>query len=99
VFVSSAWQIVGINVVGGILWAGYSLASFNLLLELTPDDQRARASAIYQIIVSIALAAGAATGGIIVSALGFKAVFLLSALGRWAAAFLFAKFVYSSVRG
>lgn len=98
VFVNSAWQIVGINIVGGFLWAGYSLASFNLLLELTPDDQRARASAIYQIIVSIAMAAGAAVGGIIVSELGFRAVFLISAIGRWVAAFFFAKSVYSTAK-
>lgn len=95
VFVTQAWQIAAINILGGFAWAGYSLASFNLLLELTPDDQRARASAIYQIIVSLSLAAGAAVGGIVVSQLGFKAVFLISAIGRWIAAFLFARMVRS----
>jgi MFS family permease len=97
VFIKVPWQIAAINILGGFLWAGYSLAAFNLLLELTPDDQRARASAIYQIIVSIALAAGAALGGVIVSQLGFKAVFLLSAIGRWVAAFLFARVVKNPI--
>lgn len=97
VFVNQAWQIAAINVLGGFAWAGYSLASFNLLLELTPDDQRARASAIYQIIVSLSLAAGAAVGGIVVSEIGFKAVFLISAIGRWIAAFMFARKVQSPI--
>lgn len=87
------WQITAVNLAGGALWAGYSLASFNLLLALTPAEQRARTSAIYQMIVSISLALGAAAGGLIVSAWGFAAVFLFSAVLRWVAAILFARFV------
>lgn len=87
------WQITLVNLVGGFLWAGYSLASFNLLLALTPAEQRARASAIYQVIVSISLAAGAAVGGVMVSAWGYAVIFLASALMRWVAAGLFARYV------
>ncbi len=89
------WQIALINITGGFLWAGFSLASFNLLLILAPAEQRARISAIYQIIVSVSLALGAATGGYAVSHWGFRTIFLLSAVGRWIAAIAFAKFVKS----
>lgn len=91
--VAATWQITAVNLAGGFLWAGYSLASFNLLLELTPAEQRARATAIYQVIVSISLAAGAAIGGLIVSVWGFAAIFAISALVRWVAAVLFARYV------
>jgi Na+/melibiose symporter-like transporter len=87
------WQITLVNIAGGFLWAAYSLASFNLLLLFTPTEQRARTSAIYQVIVSISLALGAAAGSLIVSLWGFAAVFLTSAIIRWAAAILFARFV------
>ncbi len=89
------WQITAVNLASGFLWAGYSLASFNLLLMFTPAEQRARTSAIYQVIVSVSLALGAAAGGLIVSRWGFAAVFLASAGGRWVAALLFARFVKS----
>ena len=92
-FVDTPWQIVAINLLGGFLWAGYSLASFNMLLNMAPEEQRPRASALYQIIVSISLAAGAALGGVLVSYWGFRSVFLISAVGRWIAAALFARFI------
>ena len=87
------WQITLINLAGGFLWAGYSLASFNMLLALMPAEQRARLTALYQVIVTISLAAGAAVGGVLVSTWGYAAVFVASALLRWAAAGLFAKYV------
>ena len=60
---------------------------------MTPTEQRARASALYQMVVSISLALGAAVGGLIVTAWGFAAIFLISALIRWVAAILFARYV------
>ena len=86
-------QITLINLAGGFLWAGYSLASFNMLLALMPPEQRARLTALYQVIVTISLAAGAAVGGVLVSTWGYAAVFVASALLRWAAAIIFAKHV------
>ncbi len=87
------WQISAINIIGGFFWAGFSLASFNFLLVLTPVEQRARISAIYQIVVSISLALGAAFGGFAVANWGFRTIFLLSAGWRWLAAILFARLV------
>lgn len=92
-FITQAWQAIPVNLVGGAVWAGYSLASFNFLLTLTPQDQRARFTAIYQILVLLSLSAGAAAGSLAVSRWGFSAVFAGSAIGRMLAAILFARFV------
>jgi predicted MFS family arabinose efflux permease len=67
--------------------------SFNFLLHLTPEAQRARYSAIYQILVTLALALGAAFGAWVVTQWGYQAIFACSAIGRIVAVFLFARFL------
>jgi MFS family permease len=93
IFITDVRQAIPVNLFGGALWAGYSLASFNFLLTLTPEDQRARFSAIYQIIVALSLSAGAAVGSLIISQWGYHAVFAASGFGRLSAALLFVFFV------
>ncbi|MBN2550434.1 MAG: MFS transporter [Anaerolineales bacterium] len=93
VFINQPWQTLPVNIVAGVLWAAYSLSSFNLLLVLTPAEQRARYSAIYQVIVTVSLAAGAAVGGLMVENWGYPAIFIASGAGRLLAALLFASFV------
>lgn len=88
-FVQASWQAIPINIVGGVLWAGYNLASFNMLLEIAPADQRARYSALYQIAITISTAAGAALGGVIAETWGIRLAFLASGIGRTLAAGLF----------
>lgn len=92
-FVRHPWHAIPINLLGGFLWAGFLIANFNLLLMATPEAQRPRYIALYHIVVLMALAAGAALGGVIVSGWGYRATFLFSAIGRFAAALLFARFV------
>ena len=89
VFATAAWHVILINLVSGMLWAGYSLASFNYLLIVTPDDRRARFSALFQIVVMVSLAVGAALGSLIVTRWGYFTVFSASAAGRMLAALLF----------
>jgi len=91
--IRSPWHVVPINLVAGFLWAGYELANFNFLLILTPEDRRPRYSAVYQIVVTVALAGGAALGGIVAQRWGYTPVFVLSGIGRLCAALLFARFV------
>ncbi len=94
----SPWHVVPIHVVSGFMWAGYNLANFNLLLTLTPEDLRPRYTALYQIVVTTAFAAGAAVGSLTIEMVksastqvwGYYAVFILSSVGRLAAALLFA---------
>ncbi len=99
VFINADWQIIPINILGGALWGVYSLASFNLLLEMTPVEQRARYSALFQVVVTVALSIGAATGGGMVTLWGYRSVFLGSAIGRFSSALLFAWLVKPQKKG
>ncbi len=96
VFFRSPWHAAPLNFASGILWTAHGLASFNFLLDLTPEGQRARYSALFQIVVTVSLAIGAAVGGVIVTKWGYSAVFIGSGVGRMTAALLFARFVHSA---
>jgi MFS family permease len=90
IFAHQLWHVVLINTFGGLFWGAFELASFNFLLVFMPEGQRARYSAIFQIVVTISLAAGAAFGSTLISSpWGYNGVFLSSAVGRFMAAFLF----------
>lgn len=77
------------NIFGGFLWAGFNLATFNLLLLLTPDDQRPRATALFQFAVFGGSVIGPLVGGYIADAVSYPAVFLTSGVGRLTAMILF----------
>jgi predicted MFS family arabinose efflux permease len=91
--VRSPWHIVPLNLAAGFLWAGYDLAAFNMLLILSPEERRARYTALYQVIVTVALAAGAALGGMIATYWGYAPIFVLSGVGRLFGALFFARLV------
>jgi MFS family permease len=92
-FVPSPWWVLAINLPSGALWAGFSMCVLNLLMQISPGPERARFTAVHQIVVAVSLALGSAVGGWVVTAFGYKAVFVLSAVGRFAAALIFARFV------
>lgn len=92
-FINRPWQAFPVEIVSGFLWAGFNLASFNLLLELTPEHERPAFVAFYQTVVGLGMAAGAALGGLLAQRVGYRSVFLASAGGRWVAALLFALLV------
>jgi predicted MFS family arabinose efflux permease len=56
---------------------------------VTPTEMRARYSAIFQIVVTVSLAAGAALGSLVVTHYSYQTVFFGSAVGRLMAALLF----------
>jgi MFS family permease len=91
-FVREPWHVVPINLLAGFLWAGYLIASLNYLLILAPQDERARFSAVHQMVVMGSLAAGAAVGGWVVTEWGYLIVFMLSGIGRWLAALVLWRF-------
>jgi MFS family permease len=92
-FITKLWHVVLLNTFGGVLWGAFNLVSFNFLLTITPDAQRARFSALYQILVMLALAGGAAVGAWVVTQWGYQAVFLCSGIGRVVAVVLFLRFL------
>jgi MFS family permease len=77
------WQVAVNNVFGGFLWAGYNLANFNLILQLTPNEGRARAVALYQTAVFVAAVVGPLVGGYLADNVSFHLIFILSGLGRF----------------
>lgn len=90
VFMTHPWQAFPIQVLSGFMWAGYNLAAFNLLLELTPDAERPAYVAFYQALVGIGMAGGAAFGAWLAQTQGYAQVFLGSGGLRLLAALIFA---------
>lgn len=92
VFITADWQVGIINTFGGFLWAGYNLANFNLLLTLTPDEQRPRAVALYQTAVFSSAVIGPILGGYLADSVSYQLIFGLSAAGRLLGMVLFTLF-------
>lgn len=92
-FVTSPWQVIGINALGGVLWAGYLLGTFSFLLAISPPGQQRYYAAAYTTLIYLSTTAGPLVGGALATAYGIKATFLASGLGRLAATGLFAKLV------
>ncbi len=98
VFITQPWNVGLINTFGGFLWAGYNLANFNLLLVMTPDDQRSRAVALFQTAVFASAVVGPILGGYLADAVSFHLIFFLSFAGRMLGAVMFALLVVRNYR-
>ena len=81
-FITAPWQVGLINTLGGFIWAGYNLSNFNLLLEMTPEQSRPRAVALYQTVAFTSAVVGPLLGGYLADAVSFQLIFGLSAAGR-----------------
>ncbi|HEY7802207.1 MAG TPA: MFS transporter, partial [Dehalococcoidia bacterium] len=92
-FVTAPWQVIFINGFGGAMWAGYNLALSNMVMVMSPSEKRARYAAAFQTVMFGAAFVGPVLGGYVIDAMGFHAVFLLSAGGRLIAALVLLKFV------
>ena len=68
-----------VNAFGGFAWAGYNLAAFNMVLEMTPDARRTTYVAAYNALIGLAQFAGPIAGGIMADALSIEAVLLAAA--------------------
>ncbi len=88
-FVQAPWQVIFINALGGVAWAGYNLGAFNLLLNIAPADARPRYAAAYQTMVFFSAFLGPLVGGFLAEAYGIRLLFVLSAAGRMSATLLF----------
>ena len=93
IFATAPWHVALINGIGGAMWAAYNLTSFNLLLNTIPAEQVPRYSAIYQVMVTLAMAFGALAGSALIERWSFTAVMLGTLAGRILSAILFAVFV------
>jgi MFS family permease len=87
--VSQPWHVGIINAASGVLWTGYNLANFNLLLEMTPPEGRADAIAFYQFVLGGSAVLAPLLGGYLADAFGYRLIFGLSATLRWVGVLLF----------
>ncbi|MEW6524079.1 MAG: MFS transporter [Bacillota bacterium] len=86
-FASTArWHPIAAEIVGGLAWGGWGLATFNLLLELTPDDRRPSYVAIYGLFSGVAATLAPLAGTLLIGIVGFRQIFLLSTVLRLLAA-------------
>lgn len=93
VFARAPYHVYMINTASGVLWAGYNLASFNMLLELSPLEEREAAVALYQSAVAASAVLGPLVGGLLIATVGYHAAFIVSGVGRFAGSILFILFV------
>jgi len=98
VFYTAPWQVGINNLIGGFMWAGFNLANFNLLLQVTPNAGRARAVALYQTGVFASAFLGPLAGGYLADTVGFQAIFILSGVGRFLALVCFFLFAFLPMR-
>ena len=85
-FVTKPWHVAFISVQSGFLWAGFNVASFNLLLELPDQKLRTQASASYATLTNIASIVAPLVGGLIIDHLGYRWDFGVSAILRLSSA-------------
>jgi len=75
---TAPWHILVINAIAGILWTGYGLASFNLLLDMAPEKARAEANALFQLVIAGSAVLAPMVGGYLSDAHGYRPMFVLS---------------------
>lgn len=94
---SPEW-IIAINVVGGVAWAGFNLAAFNLLLEVTPDARRPSYVAVFNLGVGIASSVAPILGAAASEWIGIHAVMVVSWAMRLGSLLLYARLARTPVR-
>jgi MFS family permease len=99
IWVTAPWQVGVLEAYAGLVWAGYNLANFALLLELTPGSHRPQAVALYQTVVFASAVVGPLLGGWLADAFGFHVIFAASGVGRLLGILLFVWLAVWPVRG
>lgn len=87
------WFPIVINMVNGFAWGGYNLAAFNLLLEITPDDNRTVYVGVYNTLMGLATTLGPLVGGFAAEIFGLRAIFFTSFILRALGLFVFERTV------
>lgn len=84
---SSIWWLLIVQLVAGAVWAAYELATFLLLFETIPEEERTSVLTLFNASNAMATVAGAALGGWLLHALGtdhaaYLAIFAASGSAR-----------------
>jgi MFS family permease len=88
-FASEPWHIIFPSIGTGLLWAGFEIGSFALLLEMIEGEESTQAAAGYATLLSAAGIVGPLIGGWIISGSGYHWNFALSGALRLVAGLLF----------
>ncbi len=101
---TNLWYLIFIQIIGGVIWAGFSLSSGNFIYELVPTKKRVTYMALHNVLTGIAVFVGALLGGLLsenlpkAMTLGswhlqwfsvFYGVFILSTILRFSVALFF----------
>lgn len=61
----SFWYLLGIQVISGVAWAGFSLSAGNFLYDLVPAQRRARYMALHNVFVAMLVFVGGMFGALL----------------------------------
>lgn len=70
-FAVKPWHVVVVQVIGGICWAGFTLASTNFLFDAVSPPKRSRCAAYQAIINGSAMLIGSLIGGHLITHVGY----------------------------
>lgn len=95
---SNIYLLALAEVISGFAWAGFNLATFNYILEFSPNYNRARYIAYYNVISGVATFLGALSGSLLVDSgivyfglVGIPLIFAISGIGRMLSTLIFLK--------
>ena len=87
--VKNWWAILPLHVLAGVATAGYGLASFNLLLEVTPENGRASYTGAYYTLLAVAATIAPLVGSWLFRLHGFPSTLAVTGIASLFAAALF----------
>ncbi|HLF18390.1 MAG TPA: MFS transporter [Candidatus Omnitrophota bacterium] len=91
--------LVAVEMFSGFLWAGFNLCTINFIFDAASPEKRTRCLAYFSVVNGMALSAGAAIGGLLVTHLpalfGYQilALFVISSFARLTVAFILPRHV------
>jgi MFS family permease len=94
VFQADVWYLIIIQFLGGFLWAGFEISTFNFLFDTTTPSKRVKFISYYNVLNGIAIFLGALSGSILVKYNNlfeskYFLVFVLSFILRLTASIIF----------
>lgn len=93
------WQAVIAETFSGLAWSGWTLCTFNLVLDITPADKRPSYVATANFIGGLTAFVAPLVGGYLAQFYTLRPLMLVSAAGRFATGVLIRVFVRDSMEG
>ena len=66
---TNIWFIIGVQMMSGMCWSGFGLATTNFLYDTVPAEKRSQYLAFHNVLGAIAVCVGALVGGILATSL------------------------------